>query len=63
VPGTGTGQTVPCRSRAVFKRAVFVPAQRASITVALLLGGVMPTEVLLRMAGDLHLRPGGDEFP
>jgi hypothetical protein len=32
-------------------------------TVALLLGGVMPTEVLLRMAGDLHLLPGGDEFP
>jgi hypothetical protein len=29
VPGTGTGQTVPCRSRAVFKRAVFVPAQRS----------------------------------
>jgi hypothetical protein len=39
VPGTGTGHTVPCRSRAVFKRAVFVPAQRAepiwtSITTA-----------------------------
>jgi hypothetical protein len=29
VPGTDTGQTVPCPSRAVFKRAVFVPAQRA----------------------------------
>jgi hypothetical protein len=29
VPGTDTGQTVPCRSRAVCKCAVFVPAQRA----------------------------------
>ena len=60
---TGKGERLLARRAIMYPRFSIIEAYIIN-TIALLLGGALhPTEVLLRMAGDLHQRLSGDEVP
>jgi hypothetical protein len=69
MPGTDTGQTVSCRSRAVFKRAVFVLAQRAEpiwisiVTPHCLFLSYQPEPGAKMLHPEVYPRPNGTPLP